>query len=114
MFDKRKFGQAGENLAAKYFQSKGYKIISRNFSTKCGEIDLIIEKDSKIFIVEVKTRRSHKYGWAEETISRKKIQNIISTYEIFRRQKGVADFSELWICIIEIIAKKANLKIIKI
>jgi len=111
---KKQIGRLGENLAAKYFENHGHTILARNFSAKCGEIDLIVEKDNQIFIVEVKTRRTQTFGWAEETISRKKLQNIISTYEIFRRQRKMAEFSELLICVIEINRHRAGLKIIKV
>lgn len=49
-------GKLGENIAAKYLTKNGFSIISRNFRTRYGEIDLIAKKSNKICFVEVKTR----------------------------------------------------------
>ncbi len=49
-------GERGENVAAKYLTSLGYKILQRNFMTKVGEVD-IVARDGKVLVfVEVKTR----------------------------------------------------------
>lgn len=45
----------GEELAAKYLVSKGYTLLSKNFRTKNGEIDIIVHNDTHLVFVEVKT-----------------------------------------------------------
>jgi len=55
MFGKQKTGKDGEDIACKILIEKGYKILDRNYSKKCGEIDIIAEKDKQTFFVEVKT-----------------------------------------------------------
>jgi len=70
-------GKYGEDLASKYLEAKGYKIKERNYRTFLGEIDIITEYKGSIIFVEVKTRRSDKFGYPEETINFNKQQKII-------------------------------------
>lgn len=49
-------GVFGENAAEKYLRKQKYKIVSRNFKTVFGEIDIIARKGEEIVFVEVKTR----------------------------------------------------------
>ncbi|MBU1202562.1 YraN family protein [Patescibacteria group bacterium] len=103
MFYKKQFGQRGEKIALKYYQSKGYKYIAQNFYTRYGEIDLILQKNQQMLIVEVKTRSSLNFGWGEESINNKKINNIQKAYQIFcQRYKTEANY-KIEICIVEII-----------
>lgn len=55
-FFKKKFGTQGEGLAAQYLKNQGYRILSKNYRTRLGEIDLIAEKEGVIHFVEVKNR----------------------------------------------------------
>ena len=47
---------------AGYLRKNGYEIITTNFFTKNGEIDIVAEQDQIIIFVEVKTRTNYKYG----------------------------------------------------
>ncbi len=58
--DYKKLGQYGEDIACKYLQEKGYRILERNFykessAVSKGEIDIICKKGKVISFVEVKT-----------------------------------------------------------
>jgi len=48
-------GRISEDLALKYLENKGYKLLERNFTVKGGEIDIIMEFDGFIVFVEVKS-----------------------------------------------------------
>jgi len=77
-------GKTGEDLASKYLQAQGYKILQRNFKCKIGEIDIVaIEKDTLVF-VEVKTRLSKEYGLPEEAVTPWKIKVISRVGEYFK------------------------------
>ena len=73
---KRKLGMWGEEIATRYLQDKGYKILDRNYYTRNGELDIICEKDGKIVFVEVKTRKNTSFGSPEEAITRKKMNHL--------------------------------------
>jgi len=77
MFNNRKTGALGEDIACKYLENKGYKIIERNkhFSRAC-EIDIIALDGDTLVFVEVKTRSSDKCGIPFEAITRQKYNNI--------------------------------------
>jgi putative endonuclease len=47
-------GKLGETFAANYFYLQGHKILSQNFKTKVGEIDLITIHLNTIYFIEVK------------------------------------------------------------
>ncbi len=51
----RKIGDKGEDIAAGFLESRGFKIIHRNYLKPWGEIDIICEKDSVVRFVEVKS-----------------------------------------------------------
>ena len=63
MADRRgDFGRRGEDAACAYLLRHGYSIVERNYRCRRGEIDIIAVKDGGAVFVEVKTRRSLKFG----------------------------------------------------
>jgi putative endonuclease len=78
---RRATGKIGETLAASFLQLKGYQILERNWRSGRVEIDLIARKGAVIHFVEVKTRRSLRYGWPEEYINSKKIARMTRAVE---------------------------------
>ena len=77
MADNRKqFGKRGEEVAAAHLRKNGYKIIERNFRTRTGEIDIIAKHKGRIVFVEVKTRRSGRYGDPKLAITAQKQRRI--------------------------------------
>jgi putative endonuclease len=48
------FSRIGEDLAARYLVTNGYSVVCRNYRKRCGEIDLIVEKDQHLIFCEVK------------------------------------------------------------
>lgn len=69
-------GNYGEDLAAEYLVSIGYKILERNLKLFCGEIDILAEDHGTIIIIEVKTVRGSGWGSAAELVRRKKQQKL--------------------------------------
>lgn len=53
--DKKEIGQIGEDIACKFLMKRGFRIIDRNYLRKCGEIDVVVEKDELLHFIEVKT-----------------------------------------------------------
>ncbi len=79
-------GNIGEEMAAKYLINKGYTILHRNWRHLHWETDIIAEKNSRLHFIEVKTRRTKKFGHPEEDVSKKKIENLIGAAEEFLLQ----------------------------
>lgn len=81
--DHNRKGQYAENIALKYLQEKGLKIVQSNFSCKCGEIDLIMNDTTFLIFIEVRYRKKTQFGHPLETISYAKQQKIIKTIQYF-------------------------------
>ena len=79
MDNKHKTGQEGQAAAEKYLQGKGYTILARNYRAKTGEVDLVVKDGAYIVFVEVKYRKSLKYGFPREAVGHAKQQRIVST-----------------------------------
>jgi len=70
--DKVELGKTGENVAAAYLKSKGYRILERNWRLGREEIDIIAKEGDFIVIVEVKTRHLSSFPDPEVYINRTK------------------------------------------
>lgn len=68
MYIRHEIGKLGEDLAVKYLQQMGYKVIERNFECKQGEIDIIALEENELVFIEVKTRTNIKYGSPAEAV----------------------------------------------
>ncbi len=62
---RKRLGARGERLAREALEARGFRILEANHRTRYGEIDLIALKDSALWIVEVKTRRTKTFGPVE-------------------------------------------------
>ena len=71
------FGSGGEIIAGLFLESKGYRIIAKNYRAYRKEIDIIAEKDGYIIFAEVKTRSSAKFGTPSESVNITKQKHII-------------------------------------
>jgi putative endonuclease len=80
---RRRFGNRGEDLAAVFFMSKGFRIADRNWSCRAGEIDLICEREGVTHFVEVKTRKTLEYGNPEEAVTPTKLRHLRRAVESY-------------------------------
>lgn len=69
MHDRALLGRAGEELVARWYQRHGYQVVARNWRNSTGEIDLVVCDETSMVIVEVKTRRSDRFGSGAEAIT---------------------------------------------
>ncbi len=76
MYIKQEIGKLGENLATKYLEQQGYKVIERNFECKQGEIDIVAIDKNEIVFIEVKTRTNLKYGKPIEAVDKNKQKHL--------------------------------------
>src|SRR6056297_1134204 len=80
----KKLGRWGEELAEKYYQGKGYKFLTKNWSTREGEIDLIFCKNKDLIFVEVKTRTTTIFGYGEQAVNDRKKEKIKKAIKEYR------------------------------
>jgi putative endonuclease len=62
------FGKLGEDLACVELARRGYAILARRYRTRFGEIDIVSEREGMVVFVEVKARKTKKYGEAAEAV----------------------------------------------
>ncbi len=89
---KQQFGRESESIAARYLKKQGYKILEQNYRTKIGEIDIIARDKQTLVFVEVKARKSDRFGnpkWAVTPKKQRKISMIALYYLKLTKQSNV-------------------------
>lgn len=76
-------GKWGEDLAVRYLEEKGLRLVARNERTEFGEIDLIMMDEADLIFFEVKTRTTSAFGLPEEAISARKREHLIHSAEAY-------------------------------
>jgi putative endonuclease len=76
-------GESSEEQAFKFLVDNGLELVTRNFRCKQGELDLIMNDKQTLVIVEVRYRKSDKYGSAVESVTRSKQSRIIAATHIY-------------------------------
>lgn len=69
-------GKLGEDLATVELWHQGYAILARRYRTRYGEIDIVAQDGNTVVFVEVKARRSDRFGTAAESITPRKQRRI--------------------------------------
>ena len=71
-------GKDAENRACRYLQARGLQLLHRNYRSKCGEIDLILQDTDSLVFVEVRYRRQSGFGSAAESVDWRKQSKLIA------------------------------------
>ena len=69
-------GKRGEDIAVAYLKNRGYRIIERNYKCLFGEIDIVAKDRDTVVFVEVKSRKSEKFGDPQGAVGREKQKKI--------------------------------------
>jgi putative endonuclease len=63
MTDRRRaLGTFGEDAVARWYASRGYLLLDRNWRVREGELDLVLRHGRTVVFCEVKTRRGGAFG----------------------------------------------------
>jgi len=90
--ERRRFGNAGEDLAAAFLARRGFRVVARNARVpRVGEIDIVALDRGVLVFVEVKTRRDHAFGPPEEAVTPAKLRTIAACADAWRNAKGWTD-----------------------
>jgi len=81
----------GEDRAVDFLTRKGYSILARNYRFEHGEIDIIARDGDELVFVEVKTRRSIRFGTPEDAVSDHKRKQLRKTAEGYLFQNDIED-----------------------
>jgi putative endonuclease len=76
-------GAAGEERAAAWYQGRGYVVLHRNWRCREGELDLVVRRGTELVFVEVKTRRTDRFGIPAEAVTpakQRRLRALASRY----------------------------------
>lgn len=72
-------GKQAERLAEKFLLQNHLTLLERNYRSRCGEIDLIMQDGDTLVFVEVRQRSSSRFGGAAASIDSRKQRRLILT-----------------------------------
>ena len=91
---RQEVGKKGEEIATKYLNSSGYKILTRNFRGSHGEIDIIAEDGKALVFIEVKFRNGMGYGYPVEAVNKNKQRRICkAALQYVQKKYNTADIN---------------------
>jgi putative endonuclease len=76
LHDNQDTGKLGEEIATTQLWRAGYAILARRYRTRFGEIDIVAQDGATVVFVEVKARRSDRFGKAAQCVSTWKQRRI--------------------------------------
>ncbi len=81
-------GAAAEQLAADYLQSRGLRLVERNFRVRGGEIDLVCRDGTTTVFVEVRLRSRSDFGGAAASITATKQTRLVLAARHWLQRNG--------------------------
>lgn len=76
-------GDDAEALAAAYLRRSGLQILTQNYRVRGGELDLIVLDGEALVFVEVRYRKSQRFGGAAASIDSRKQQRLIHAAQVY-------------------------------
>lgn len=95
---KNKTGVWGELFAVRYLRNNDYKILTTNYISRFGEVDIIAEKNNVVCFVEVKTRTDDPLFRPADAVDESKQEKIKSTSEQFLARFGMQNNARFDVC----------------
>lgn len=81
-------GTAAEDAALAYLLKRGCTLLDRNFRSRFGEIDLIVDDGGTLVFVEVRMRSGGRFGSAADSITAAKRDKLIATAQHYLTRSG--------------------------
>lgn len=89
--DRGRVGTFGESVAVRALKNAGYKILDINYRCKLGEIDVIAREGGTLVFVEVKARRSNRFGNPKMAVTQKKQRKVSMVALEYLKRNGISD-----------------------
>lgn len=86
---RKSLGRQGEDLAAAFLRQRGYAVVCRNYRCRSGEIDIVARKKNQLCFIEVKTRRTGRFGPPQEAVTAAKQKKIARAAQDFILRHGL-------------------------
>jgi putative endonuclease len=75
----QELGRKGEDLACRYLEGQGLVVLSRNWTCRDGELDVVAVEDGRFVVCEVKTRSGPAWGRPDEAVDAAKLARLRRT-----------------------------------
>lgn len=85
---RRALGAAGESVAARLLERRGFRIVEANVRCRLGEIDLVAVDAGVIVFVEVKSNRGGRFGAPEEMVTPFKQRRLTRLAAWYLQRRG--------------------------
>lgn len=109
-----RLGKCGEEAAVDFLREQGYKIIAKNYKSRFGEIDIVARDKDTLCFIEVKTRRSERFGSPQEAVTAGKQRQIAKSALAFLKERALLDEKARFDVVSIIYSKdKAKINLIK-
>ncbi len=86
--NRRALGAAGESVAARHLERRGYRILEMNVRCRFGEIDLVALDAGVVGFIEVKGKRGGRYGVPEEMVTLAKQRRLTHLARWYLQRRG--------------------------
>ena len=80
-------GKWGEMQVANYLRKQGYNIVDVNYRCRLGELDLVATNRKYLAFVEVKLRRTQRFGTGAEQVDQRKREKLRITAELYLQER---------------------------
>jgi putative endonuclease len=104
----RQFGNEAEELATRFLEEAGFRIVERNYyARKLGEIDIIAFKNGVLHFIEVKS--ASKDFDPVYNLSPKKLRRVVNSAHYYLKEKRL----DLPFCIDALIVRRGEVELIE-
>jgi len=79
-------GALGERIACDFLGENGYQILEKNYRCPNGEIDIVARQADTLVFVEVRTKKSRRFGSPEESITPAKMEKLRTLAQYYRQE----------------------------
>ena len=79
-------GNRAEKLAKQFLKKNGLKLLEKNYRSRFGEIDIVMQHKDYIVFVVVRHRKSNTFGGALESVDKHKQKKLRNTAELYLTQ----------------------------
>lgn len=93
----RRTGEVFEQRARAHLEAAGLHFVAQNFNTRLGELDLVMRDGNTLVFVEVRYRKSSRFGGAAMSVTRTKQTKLVHAAQLFlqahpKHARGVCRF----------------------
>lgn len=102
MAEHNEIGKIGEKITREFLMKHGFYVLTTNYRTRYGEIDIVAKKDNKIRFVEVKSVKVRDFEnleslhvKPEDNLTGNKWRKFVTSVKLYLNNRGVSS-ETLW------------------